>query len=186
MEKKLSKEELLKNLLIIAKDPFTTCEQKYDIRHILMTSSNFQGKNHLFLVQCYFSEDYPLFILNKNEAIQQAKLAIKEGCFYASYYLFLLLKDSEPQLARNCLRLCSDKGIPIACLEIAKCLQYGIVFDSNRKLAFEYYEKASKAGLKDGYYGMLLMASEDNDIEKQKEIYQKAKENGIELPGIIQ
>lgn len=184
MEKKINKEELLKRLLIIAKDPFTTCEQKFDIRKIFEKSTNFAGRNHLFLVQCYFAEENPIFIVSKEEAILQAKLAVKEGCIYGCYYLFLLLKETRPVDARNCLRIAADEGIAQACLEMAKCQHYGIVFEKNRQKAYENYAKAAGCGMMEGYYGMLLMASEDRDIQRQKNIYEKAKENGIELPGI--
>lgn len=184
MEKKINKEELLKRLLIIAKDPFTTCEQNFDIRKIFENSTNFFGRNHLFLVQCYFAEENPIFVVSKEEAIQQARLAVKEGCLYGCYYLFHLVKDTRPVDARNFLRIAADEGIAEACLEMAKCQHYGNVFEKNRKQAFENYKKAAQSGMMEGYYGMLIMASEDRDKDLQERIYNQAKERGIELPGI--
>ena len=55
MEKALSRDELLIQLLEKARNPFTTCEQKEDILTIMKDSSNFKGKNHIFLLQCYFN-----------------------------------------------------------------------------------------------------------------------------------
>ena len=51
MEKALSRDELLIQLLEKARNPFTTCEQKEDILTIMKDSSNFKGKNHIFLLQ---------------------------------------------------------------------------------------------------------------------------------------
>lgn len=186
MEKKLSREELLKRLLEIAIDPFTSVEQKHDIRKIMETSTNFKGKNHLFLVQCYFNETDPLFTVTKAQALTQAKLAFKEHNLYSCYYLYLLLKDSEPVQARNFLRICCDNAFPNAYLEMAKCRHKGILFEKNDDIAFENYSKAALCGLEEGYYGMLLIASEKGDKEKTKVIYESAKKKGFILPGIVE
>lgn len=186
MEKALSRDELLIQLLEKARNPFTTCEQKEDILTIMKDSSNFKGKNHIFLLQCYFNPVDPLFIIDEKEALRQGYLALKENNPYSCYYLYLLLKDKEPSKARNYLRLCCDSAYPEAYLEMAKCQHKGILFEENREKAFENYKKAAKCGLYEGYYGMFLMASEDGDYPLQKTIIEEAEKRGFHLPGIIE
>lgn len=186
MEKQISRNELLLRLLAIAKNPFTTCEQKFDVRKILENSSNFDGKNHIFLVQCYFSKTSPLFTVTKEEAIYQARLALKEKNLFSCYYLFLLLKDSNPTSARLYLRIAVDEGYPEAYLEIAKCYHYGIVFNQDKEKALDYYKKAALSNNQDGYYGLLYMYSENQEYNKEKQIYKEAISKGFNLPGVVE
>lgn len=184
MEKQLTRDELLFSLLKKAKNPFTTMEQKNDVKRILMESSTMRGMNHLFLAKCYF-EDKPLFNISKEEAIRQANLAYKENNTGAFFYLYKFAKDTHPSIARNYLRLACMYGNPYAYLELANLKKDGILFEKNLKEAFENYKMAAECNLKEGYFGMLLIASEKGNEELQKEIYQKAIKNNIELPGII-
>ncbi len=186
MEKRLTRDELLNSFLRKAENPFTTMEQKNDIRRILMKSNTMRGMNHLFLVKCYFDEGNPLFHISKKEAIKQAELAYKENNRGAFYYLYLLLKDSDPVKARNYLRLACAYGNPYAYLEKGKLQHRGILFEKNEKEAFENYKIAAKCGMEDGYYGMLLLASEQGDITLAKEVYKDAMRNGISLPGVVE
>ena len=101
MEKPLSREELFNGLLEKVRNPFTSDEQKNDIRRILISSSSFKGRNHLFLVECYLNPDNSFFYVSKKEAIQQAQLAIDEKNFKGHYYLHLLYQDTDPVKSRN-------------------------------------------------------------------------------------
>ncbi len=186
MEKKLTRDELLIELIEKAKDIFTTAEQKYDIYQILETSSSFKGKNHLFLVQGYFNEKESLFTLNEKEAEKQALLAVKEGSDYGCYYLYQLWKNTKPVQARNALRICSDYGYPEAYLEMAKCKHEGILFEKDIDGAIACYQKAAKSGRKEGYEGLMKIYLELNQIDKEKEIYEEAERNGIFLSGVIE
>lgn len=186
MEKKLTRDELLIELIERANDIFTTAEQKYDIGQILENSSSFKGKNHLFLVQCYFNETEALFSLTKKDAIKQALLAVKEGSDYGCFYLYQLWKDNKPVEARNALRICCDYGYPEAFLEMAKCKHYGILFEKDIDGAILYYKKAAMSGRKEGYEGEMKIYLELNMIDKEKEVYEEAKRNGIVLSGVIE
>ena len=186
MEKTLTRDELLLQLLQKAQNPFTTPQQMNDIKQVLLTSSNFQGKNHIYLLRCFFNEVEPLFLITEQGAIQQAYFALKENHPFSCYYLYKLLKDRDPVKARNYLRICVDYAYPEAYLEMAKCQHYGILFEQNRKSAFEYYKKAALCQRKEGYYGMLLMACEDGDTDLEEEIYKEAKKRGFLLPGIVE
>lgn len=186
MEKKLTRDELLKELIEKAKDIFTTAEQKYDIVQILQTSSSFKGKNHLFLVQCYFNEIDILFSLTKEDAIRQALLAVKEGSDFGTYYLYLLWKEDRPIEARNALRMCCDRGYKKAFLEMAKCKHYGEIFQLDRKGALEYYRKAALSGMKEGYEGLMKLYLELGMIDKEKEVYEEAKKKGVFLSGVVE
>lgn len=184
MEKKLTRDELLLSLLKKARNPFTTIEQKNDIKRILMESNTMKGMNHLFLAQCHF-DDNPLFQVSEEEATRQALLAYKEnntGCFY---YLYLLNKNRNEAKARNYLRLSCTYGNPRAYLEMAKLLHKGILFPKDRVASFNNYKKAARCNLEEGYFGMLLLASEDGSYELEKEIYEEAKKKGFILPGVI-
>lgn len=185
MEKKLTQRELLNNLLKRAYDPFTTSEQQYDILHVLETSSNFRGMNHLFLCQCYF-ENHPLFHVSQGKALTQAYLALKEKNPIAYYYLYRLERYRDRQKARNFLRMAVVYNVPKACLEMGRCLRLGDLFEKDEKESFLHYQKASKLGEKDGYYWMLLLASQKHDIELERRIYQEAKLHGVFLPGVIE
>ena len=186
MEKRLTRDELLNSFLRRAENPFTTMEQKNDIRRILMESNTMRGMNHLFLVKCYFNEEQPLFHISKEEAIRQAKLAYRENNRGAFYYLYLLLKDSDHVRARNYLRLSCSCGNPQAYLEKAKLQHHGILFEENKEEAFSNYKIAAQCGLNDGYYGMLLLASEQGNIKLARQVYNEAKEHGVYLPGVVE
>jgi TPR repeat protein len=184
MEKKLSRNELLSSLLRKAMDPFTTMEQKLDVKRILMESVTMQGMNHLFLVKCHF-EEKPLFHVDEEEAYRQAMLAYKENNAGAFYYLYLLMKDKEPRRARNYLMLGCEFGDPKAYYAIAECYHHGNLFPKDPDKAYENYFLAAKSGIKEGYFGMLLLASEEGNEKLEMEIYEEAKEKGIVLPGVI-
>lgn len=185
MEKKLTQKELLRNLLKRADDPFTTSEQKYDIQHVLETSSNFQGMNHLFLAQCYF-EDHPLFLISEGKALTQAYLGLKEGNPISYYYLYRLEKYRDRQKARNFLRMAVDYNVPKACLEMGRCLWRGDLFPKDEEEAFRCYQKAADLGEKEGYYYMLLLAASKHDIALERSVYEIAKKRQVHLPGVIE
>lgn len=185
MEKTLTRNELLSYLLDKAQNPFTTMEQKNDVKRVLMESNTMRGMNHLFLAKCYFDEN-PLFSISRKEAIRQATLAFQENNTGAYYYLFLLLKDSNPSKARNFLRLSASSGNPKAFLAMAKYQHDGILFEKNIDEAFKNYKIAASCSLYDGYFGMLLIASEKHDVELEKQIYKEALLKGFKLPGIIE
>ncbi len=185
MEKTLTRDELLYYLLEKARNPFTTIEQKNDVKRVLMESNTMRGMNHLFLAKCYFDEN-PLFQISRKEAIRQAVLAFQENNSGAFYYLYLLLKDSDPSKARNYLRLSAAYGNPKAYLDMAYYQHHGILFEKNEKEAYQNYSIAARCGLYDGYYGMFLLACEHHDVQLEKQIYHQAEENGFKLPGIIE
>lgn len=185
MEKKLTQQELLENLIRTASQPFTTSEQRHDIKTVLENSSNFHGMNHLFLVSCYFEEN-PLFSISEGKALYQAGLALKEGNPIAYYYLYLLHKGKEEQKARIDLRMAVHYKVPQALLEMARLLEKGEMFPHNQNKAFQLYQQAAEKGETEAYYGMLLIASKNQDIEKAKQIYKEAKEKGISLPGVVE
>lgn len=186
MEKKLTREELLKELIEKAKDVFTTCEQKTDIQKILEESTNFRGKNHLFLARCYFHSEDALFPVSEEEALHQSYLALKEGANYAYFYLYFLLRDNEPVKARNYLRIACDCAYPDAYLEMADCKRKGKLFTRDREGALSYYRKAALSGRKEGYEGMMMLYLELGDIENEKKVYEEATEKGFVLSGVIE
>lgn len=185
MENKLPRNKLLSSLLVKASNPFTTIEQKLDVKRILMESVTMQGMNHIFLVQCHFEQN-PLFYIDEKEAIRQALMAYKENNYRAFYYLYLLLKDKNPSRARAYLLLGCEFSDGKAFYEIANCYHEGSLFPKDIKLAYKYYSLAAKSGLKNGYYGMLLIAAESHDVELEKRIYQEAFKQGLVLPGVIE
>ena len=185
MEKTLTRDELLLSLLKKARDPFTTMEQKRDVKRIMMESTTMRGMNHLFLVQCYF-QDHPLFHVTRKEALNQAYLAFRENNQGAYYYLYLLLKDEDQVRARNYLRLACTSGNPYAFLEMGKLQYRGELFPLNRKEAYQSFSMAAKCGLPDGYFYMLLIASEDHDVDLEKKIMEEARKAHIELPGVVE
>lgn len=185
MEKKLSRDELLYSLLKIAENPFTNIEQKRDIFRILKESSTMRGMNHLFLVNCYFNKEKAIFNVNREEAIFQAKLALKENNVGAFYFLYMLLKDTDVRKARCYLLLSAMYGNPKAHLSLGDHYLYGTLFERDLVKAEKHYTIAAECKEKDGYFKLLYIASLNNDIKKQNSIYEKAKENGIILPGIV-
>ncbi len=186
MEKRLTRDELLENLLQRASNPFTSMEQKTEIKKILMESTTMRGMNHLFLVRCYFNEENPLFFVTEDEALRQAHLALKENNTGAYYYLSLLYKDKDPTKARNYLRLSCYAKNPYAFLLLGKYRKEGILFEKDRKKAEECFRIAANCHLKEGYFQLLLMASEDHNIPKENGIYGEALFHGIKLPGVIE
>ncbi len=186
MEKKLTREELLRELIEKAKDVFTTCEQKMDIEKILKESTNFKGRNHLFLARCYFRPEDALFSVSEEEALSQSYLALKEGSNYAYFYLYFLLREKEPVKARNCLRLACDCAYPDAYLEMADCKREGKLFTMDYEGALSYYRKAALSGRKEGYEGMMVLYLELGDIENEKKVYEEATAKGFVLSGVIE
>lgn len=186
MEKPLSRQELFSNLLSKAQNPFTSDEQRDDIKRIFLSSDSFQGRNHLFLVKCYLNPDNSFFYVTKKEAIQQANLAIGEKNFRGHYYLHFLYRDMDETKSRNHLRRACVYQIPKAYSRRGYLLHEGILFDKNREKAYAAFRKASYLHEPRGYYGRLLRKSEDQDLKGQKEILEKAKEDGIFLPGYIE
>lgn len=185
MEKNLSRDELLYSLLKKAEDPFTKLEQKRDILRILKESSTMRGMNHLFLVDCYFKEENAIFNINKEEAIKQAKLALKENNVGSFYFLYLLLKDTDKRKARCYLLLSAMYGNPKAHLSLGDHYLNGTLFKKDLSKAEIHYQIAADCDEKDGYFKLLYLASLSKDIEKQKVIYEKAKLKNIFLPGVV-
>lgn len=185
MEKRLTRNELFDSLISKARNPFTTSEQKSDIKKILMESNTMNGLNHLFLVKCYF-EEKPLFRISKEEAIKQANKAYNEHNSGIYHYLYLFSKDENPQRAKSYLLISCLYGYAKSYLEIANLYYKGILFEKNIDKAYENYKIASSCHLKEGYFGMLLIAVEKGDFNLQKEIIEKAKKDNIELPGIVE
>ncbi len=186
MEKPLSRKELFNGLLDKVQNPFTSDEQKNDIKRILLSSSSFHGRNHLFLVECYLHPDNPYFYISKEEAIRQAELAIKEKNFRGHFYLHLLYQDIDEVKSRNHLRRACVYQVGAAYLRRGYLLHEGILFEKNRKLAYECFLQASYHHEKDGYFGRLVRKSEEGDLKGQKEIIRKAEEEGFSLPGYIE
>lgn len=184
MEKKLTKKELLSNLLTSAQDPFSSTEKVMDIKRILADSNSFDGTNHLLLVEAFLKPmDYP-FPMTKKEAEEQANLAIKEGNHFGYYYLYLLSNDAQEK--RKCLEIASFYGYMQAVLEIAKCYHIGYLFEKNLEKAYTYYSLAANKGERKGYIGMIEIDADLGNKEKQKQDYLKAQEAGFSLPGVIE
>lgn len=186
MEKPLSREELFNGLLEKVRNPFTSDEQKNDIRRILISSSSFKGRNHLFLVECYLNPDNSFFYVSKKEAIQQAQLAIDEKNFKGHYYLHLLYQDTDPVKSRNHLRRACVYQRPKAYARRGHLLHDGILFEKNREKAYEAFYQASCLHDPSGYFGRLLRQSEKGNLKGELEMIEKAKEDGIFLPGYIE
>ena len=186
MEKPLSREELFSGLLEKARNPFTSDEQKNDIKRILLSSSSFRGRNHLFLVECHLNPDITYFSISKEVAIQQAELAIKEKNFKGHYYLHLLYQDIDPVKSRNHLRRACVYQMPIAFARRGYLLHEGILFEKNSEEAYKCFCQAALLKEKEGYFGRLVRQSEKGNVRAEKEVIRKAKEEGIILPGYIE
>lgn len=184
MEKKISRNKILEHFLKQAKNPFISVEQKLDIKKILLTSDTMRGMNHLYLVRCYFSES-SLFYISKEEAIKQAYLALQENNYGAFYYLYFLLKDIDFNKAKGYLILSAFYGNAKAHIELGKLYYDGLLVEKNFKKSYEHFKIASECHKKEGFFGMLLIASVQGDYELEQEIYNKAKEENIILPGIV-
>lgn len=186
MEKKLSSKQLLRNLLISARDPFSSDEKVKDIQNILSTSSSFEGVNHLVLVRTYLDPSLFPFIVKKEEAYEQANLALKERNNVAYYYLYLLYrKDNELEKARHSLTAAATYYVEDALLEIARLKKEGEIFEKNIDSAISYYKEACKLNSRDAYYYLQLLYNELGKEEEAKEIYNEAKEKGIQLLGTV-
>ncbi len=185
MEKKLTYTELLENLINSAKDPFCDSNKFYDIRNILMTSSNFKGLNHLYLAELYLQDD-DTFGIDEKEALNQIELAMDENNLnaYFSAYRYYRKTNNDPN-ARNYMRISLDLGLAPAYFEMGKLLKEGTLFRQDREKAAEYFHRSAEAGITDGYFELLSMAVEDGDGYKADEIIKEAKENGIDLPGVV-
>lgn len=185
MEKQLTKREFLLNLLKTATNPFCSDEKLNDIQQILKTSSNFDGLNHLLLVQDYLKDESHIFYITEEEAILQAKKAIEEGNIIGNYYLYLLYLNDEPKLAISFLEKVVDSSYPKADLRYANHLLYGDIISKDEDKALKYFKIASEYNLNDGYYGMLYIYEKQGRIEEAIKVYNDAKKKNIELPGIV-
>ena len=186
MEKKISPKQLLRNLLISARDPFASDEKIKDIHNILASSNSFEGVNHLILVKTYLNPDMFPFIVSKEEAYQQANLALKEKNNVAYYYLYLLYKrDKEYKKARYSLNAAATYYVEDAILEIARLKKIGEIYEKDIDSAISYYKEACKLNNRDGYYYLQLLYNELGENEKALEVYNEAKEKGIQLLGVV-
>lgn len=186
MEKKLSSKQLLRNLLIAARDPFSSDEKITDIQNILATSNSFDGVNHLILVKTYLNPTLFPFMVTKEEAFNQASLALKERNNVAYYYLYLLYKeDNELEKARHSLNAAATYQVVEALLEIARLKKEGIIYEKNIDSAISYYKEACKLNSREAYYSLQLLYNELGQYDKAEEIYKEAKEKGIQLLGTV-
>lgn len=185
MEQKIEKDKLLTILLDQAKDAFLPYEKKADILKILKTSDSFNGKNHIFLVDCYFDDD-PIFLISREEAFNQANLALKEGNNFAYYYLYKLNKDQDEVEARNCLRFAVDHGYSKAYLEMARCCHLGEIFEKSIDQAIFYYKKACHTGEQDAYFYLCLLYAQLGETKKEEELYLYGLSRGFNLPGVVE
>jgi TPR repeat protein len=185
MEEKLSQKELLRNLIEAAMSPFATMEKIADIKNVLSSSNNFSGINHLILVQSYFNENSFPFSVTKEEAIIQAKAALKDKNPIGYYYLYLLYKDEDEVKAKTNLIIASEAGYPKAIYEIGYLKHHGIIFKKNREEAFKYYKEAAKRNSLDGYFGLLVMYEEDGNYIEAEKILKEANDKGFSLPGVV-
>lgn len=183
MEKKLTQKELLNNLIVSANDPFATVEKIEDIKTILSTSKSFSGINHLILVKSYFEEGITPIKITKEEAIQQCNLAIEEGNDIGYFYLYKLEDDVIKK--RKYLNILLLEEYPLAYLEYAKLHHKGIIYKKDLAKAYQYYKKAADKNLKDGYFGMIMIDIETNNLTQQKKDYEEATKKGFKLPGLI-
>ncbi len=185
MEKKLTYRELLENLITSARDPFCDSNKFYDIRNILMTSSNFKGLNHLYLAETYLQDDNT-FNIDKEEALNQINMAMRESnknAYFMAYRYYRKTED-DPN-ARNFMRISLDLGLANAYFEMGNLLKDGILFEQDREKAAEYYERAGEAGVKDSYFQLLILAIEDGDNDKAQAVVKEAEEHGVTLPGVV-
>ena len=185
MENKLSQKELLQRLIDGVKSPFCTTEKQKDIKKILMTSSNFEGMNHLFLVSCYLSEGTGLFQVSEEEAFTQAELALKEKNPIAYYAFYELYKMKDPHKAKAYLMISCDTGYVKAYLTMARLLEKAGSLSPDGIDAYHYYALAAEEGSQEGYYGMLLLDQKNQDYGKAKNDYEKARKAGVLLPGTV-
>lgn len=185
MEKQLTKREFLLNLLKTATNPFCSDEKLNDIQQVLESSSNFDGLNHLLLVQDYLKDEDHIFYITKEEAIVQAEAAIDEGNIIGNYYLYLLYLKEKPILAISYLEKVVGSSYPKADLKYANHLLYGDIITKDEDKALKYFKIASQYNISDGYYGMLYIYEKQGKIEDAIKVYNDAKRKNIELPGIV-
>lgn len=184
MEKELSNREKLISLLKTAISPFSSDEKIADILSILKNSKSYGGLNHLILIDDYLNEN-KIFCLTKEEAILEANKAIEENNNIGYYYLYRLTLDEDKNLALSYLYKIIDSSYPKADLAYADHLLKGDIVLKDEKKAFKYYQIAASFHLKEGYYGMLYILEKNNKIEEAEKLYKKAKEEGIDLPGVV-
>lgn len=183
MEKKLTPKELLRNLILSSRDPFTSTERLEDIKRVLLTSDNFCGINHLYMVKTYLNPDSYPFSVSKDEAFNQCNKALNEGNTIAYFYLYLI---SEKEIEkRKYLNLSLLYKYPYAYLEYAKLHHTGTIYEKDLKKAYAYYKKAADNNIKEGYYGMITIDMETGNKEKQIQDYKDAEKKGFKLAGII-
>lgn len=183
MEHRLTTKDLLRNLLKSSRDPFITPERLLDIRHVLMTSSNFGGVNHLIMAKTYLEPDLYPFSLTKEEAISQAELAIDEKNPIGYFYLYLFSEKEEEK--RKYLNISLMTGYENAYLEYARLLHDGILYPKDIDRSYLYFRKAADKGLADGYFGLMKIDIEREDYEMEKKHFEEARRKGISLPGVV-
>ena len=186
MENKLTKFQLLKNLIAKAFSPFSSLETIIDIKNILATSNGFDGFNHLYLVACYLQNDTRIFHLTREQAEQQLNLALSEHCDLAYYYQYLLYKNIDDKKAREGLYIITEFNYGPALLALAKEYESGHLFKKDDQKAYEYYLKATDCREIDAYIGCILLAKKYHDKDAEQKIYQKAEKNHISLPGRVE
>lgn len=184
MEKKLTQRDLFRNLLRAAVDPFSSLEKVQDIETIFKTSNAFEGMNHLTLAKSYLEPGLFPFHIDRDEAIQQAKLAIQEKNYIGYYYLYRLSTTESEK--RKYLRLSVFYSYPVAYLEYARLVHDGIYFTKNIEEAYHYYALAAQKKRNEGYDGMIRIDIERGDYEQEKKDIQLAKQNGYSVMGYIE
>ena len=187
MEKRLTREELLENLIHQLQDPFCSPEKYSDIRNILFQSDTFNGLNHLFLAKLFLNNDHSLFRIDEKEAERQISLALKEGNKAAYYFLYLFHRRiGNATKARNYLRISYDLALPDAFIAMGKESIDGTLFPKDLSFANACFKKAVLSGKKEGHYYLVLVDTMLGNTEKAEEDYQKAKEDGYVLPGVVE
>ncbi len=187
MEKRLTREELLENLINQLQDPFCSPEKYNDIQTILFQSDTFNGLNHLFLADLFLKNDRSLFRIDEKEAERQISLALKEGNKAAYYFFYLFHKQlGNATKARNYLRISYDLGLPDAYIAMGQESIDGTLFPKDLSFAYACFKRAVLSGKKEGHYYLLLVDTILGNKKKAEEDYQKAKEDGYVLPGVVE
>lgn len=186
MEKRLTREELLESLISQAQDPFCSIDKFQDIRNILFRSDTFQGINHLYLAALYLDGDALLFDMDAKKAYDQIALAIKEGNRTAYFLLYRLArKEGDFQKARNALRIAYDSDYPKAYVAMGRELREGGLFPKDDDLAEACFKKAVETKEEAAYVELYALYLERGEKEKADALFQKAKEDGHPLPGVV-
>lgn len=188
MEKRLTREELLQNLIRQLEDPFCSAEKYADIKNILFTSDTFHGVNHLFLAKLYLDGVKDFLPVDEKECLHQIELALKEGNHNAYFFLYLFYrKVGDFSKARNFLRLSYDRHYPDALLAMGKESMEGILFQKDLSFAYACFRRAIDLGRKkEGYYHMVLIDTMLGNTKRAREDYEKAKKDGVLLPGVVE